>query len=39
MRLTSSIDDRIEPKPFRKEFFITDDPLANEIQKHGIRLL
>ena len=38
MHLASTIDDRIEPKPFKKESFNTDDPLVDEIQKHGIRL-
>ena len=39
MRLASAIDDRIEPKPFTKELFSADDPLVDEIQKHGIRLI
>ncbi len=39
MRLASTIDDRIEPKPFNKELFNADDPLVDEIQKHGIRLM
>jgi hypothetical protein len=39
MRLASTIDDRIEPRPFKKEFFNRDDPLADEIQKNGIRLI
>ena len=39
MRLASKIDDRIEPKPFRKDLFTTDDPLVDEIQKHGIRII
>ena len=39
MHLASAIDDRIEPKPFKKELFTADDPLVNEIQKHGIRLI
>jgi predicted nucleotidyltransferase len=39
MRLASTIDDRIEPRPFKKEFFNCNDPLADEIQKNGIRLI
>ena len=39
MRLASTIDDRIEPRPFKKEFFNRNDPLADEIQKNGIRLI
>ena len=39
MRLASTIDDRIEPKPFKKEFFSANDPLVDEIQKNGIRLI
>jgi len=39
MRVAYSIDDRIEPKPFKKELFNRNDPLVNEIQKNGIRLI
>lgn len=39
MKLAASIDDRIEPKPFKKEFFDPNDPLVDEIQKNGIQLL
>jgi len=39
MRLASAVDDRIEPKPFKKELFNADDPLVDEIQKNGIRLM
>ena len=39
MRMASSIDDRIEPKPYTRELFNADDPLVDEIQKHGIRLI
>ena len=39
MRLASAIDDRIEPRPFKKELFNAADPLVNEIQKNGIRLM
>jgi predicted nucleotidyltransferase len=38
MRLASTIDDRIEPRPFKKELFNRNDPLADEIQKNGILL-
>jgi predicted nucleotidyltransferase len=39
MRLASRIDDRIEPRPFKTEFFNRNDPLADEVQKNGIRLI
>jgi len=39
MRLASTIDDRIEPKPFKKELFSVNDPLVDEIQKNGVRLI
>jgi len=39
MRLASTIDDRIEPTAFKKEFFDANDPLVDEIQKNGIRLI
>lgn len=39
MQLAATIDDRIEPKPFKKELFNANDPLVDEIQKHGIRLI
>ena len=39
MRLASTIDDRIEPRPFKTEFFNRNDPLADEVQKNGIRLI
>jgi predicted nucleotidyltransferase len=39
MRLASTIDDRIEPRPFKKELFNRNDPLVDEIQKNGIRLI
>ena len=38
MQLAASIDDRIEPKPFKTELFDRNDPLVDEIQKHGIQL-
>lgn len=39
MRLAISIDDRIEPRPFRKESFNRNDPLVDEILKNGHQLL
>ena len=36
MKLASNIDDRIEPPPLRVEDFESSNPLASEIQKHGI---
>jgi predicted nucleotidyltransferase len=39
MRLAVDIDDRIEPKPFRPEMFTPMEPLVDEIQKHGLKLI
>jgi predicted nucleotidyltransferase len=39
MKLAASIDDRIEPKLFKKELFDPNDPLVDEIQKYGIQVL
>jgi predicted nucleotidyltransferase len=39
MRLAATIDDRIEPRPFRRNLFNRNDPLADEIQKNGILLI
>jgi len=39
MRLAATIDDRIEPRPFKEELFNRNDPLVDEIQKNGIQLL
>ena len=36
--LSSSIDSRIEPVPFRPEAFVDEDPLAWEIRRKGIRV-
>ena len=36
MKMAAIIDDRIEPHPFRIEDFESSNPLASEIQKHGI---
>jgi uncharacterized protein len=38
MLLAASIDDRIEPSPFRPEDFDDSDPLASEIRQTGIRV-
>ena len=38
MTLSSSIDSRIEPVPFRPETFVDEDPLAWEIKRKGIRV-
>jgi predicted nucleotidyltransferase len=38
MHLAASIDDRIEPCPFTQETFNESDPLASEIQQHGLRM-
>jgi predicted nucleotidyltransferase len=39
MKLASIIDDRIEPMPFKKEAFNRNNPIVDEIQKNGIRLI
>ncbi len=36
MKLSSGIDSRIEPVPFRPETFVDEDPLAWEIKKEGL---
>ena len=38
MHTAASIDDRIEPYPFTLETFNENDPLASEIQQHGLRI-
>jgi len=38
MKLALSIDERIEPAPFRPEDFVRDDPLVNEIGDSGIEI-
>lgn len=38
MLLSSSIDSRIEPVPFRPEAFVDEDPLVWEIKRKGIRV-
>ena len=39
MRLASTVDVRIEPRPFKKDFFSRNDPLVDEIQKNGVRVI
>jgi len=39
MRLAAFVDERIEPYPFPEEMFNKDNPLASEIQQHGLRLI
>ena len=36
--LSSTVDSRIEPVPFRPETFVDEDPLAWEIKRKGIRV-
>jgi predicted nucleotidyltransferase len=38
MKIAATIDDRIEPYPFRIEDFQGDSPLVNEIKKYGIQV-
>ena len=38
MRIAVRIDDRIEPYPFLETTFNSNNPLRDEIQKHGIRI-
>ncbi|WP_291323197.1 nucleotidyltransferase domain-containing protein [Desulfonatronospira sp.] len=38
MKLALSVDDRLEPSPFRPDDFTRDNPLVNEISKTGIEL-
>ncbi|MBN1625728.1 MAG: nucleotidyltransferase domain-containing protein [Deltaproteobacteria bacterium] len=39
MHIAARIDDRIEPHPFLESTFNSTDPLSNEIQQHGIRIV
>ena len=39
MRLAAQIDDRIEPHPFTLARFNTNDPLASEIIRAGVRVV
>jgi uncharacterized protein len=36
MKLSATIDSRIEPVPFRPDTFVDEDPLAWEIKRKGI---
>ncbi len=38
MHLAARIDSRIEPRPFKEETFNGNDPIASEIQRHGLRV-
>ncbi len=39
MKLSSDIDTRIEPVPFRPDTFVDEDPLAWEIKRSGIDVM
>ena len=39
MKIAASVDDRIEPYPFKDQYFNRNDPLVNEICEHGIRIV
>ena len=39
MKLAANVDDRIEPAPFNNKLFNRNNPLVDEIQKNGIRLI
>jgi hypothetical protein len=39
MQMAASVDDRIEPKPFKSELFDHNDPLVYEILKNGTRII
>ena len=36
MKLSATVDSRIEPVPFRPDTFVDEDPLAWEIKRKGI---
>jgi len=36
MKLSATVDSRIEPVPFRPDTFVNEDPLAWEIKRKGI---
>ena len=38
-KLSSAIDSRIEPVPFRPDTFVDEDPLVWEIKKEGIIII
>ena len=37
-KISSTIDSRIEPVPFRPDTFVDEDPLVWEIKREGIRI-
>ena len=39
MQIAATIDDRLEPRPFKRGSFDHNDPLVYEIQKTGIQLI
>ena len=39
MHIATKIDDRIEPYPFTESTFNANNPLVNEIQKNGVRIV
>ena len=39
MHIAAKIDDRIEPYPFTESTFNTNNPLVNEIEKNGVRIV
>jgi len=39
MKLSTEIDNRIEPVPFHSDAFNDTDPLVDEIKKNGVALL
>jgi len=39
MHIAAKIDDRIEPHPFTESIFNSNNPLGNEIQKNGIKVI
>ncbi len=38
MKMSSDIDSRIEPVPFRPDTFVDEDPLVWEIKKEGLSM-
>ena len=39
MRIAARIDDRIEPYPFLETTFNSNNPLRDEIEKYGVRIV
>jgi len=39
MHIAARIDDRIEPYPFLETTFTSNNPLRDEIQKYGVRIV